>query len=235
MSNWLYDPSVTFEMWSVPHLITIGIIAAILFGIYTFKSSLIPYRKNIRITIGVCLLLSRISLDIWYVSTGVWSVEHALPLELCSIASLACGVMLLTKSRFLFKIFYFIAIGGALQAVLTPALDFGFPQYRYVQFFADHTMLMLAPLLLIWLYDFTITLKSVWKSFFALNIIAACIFFVNQMINANYMFLLHKPSTPSILDVLGPYPFYLLILEGIALGIFILLYLPFRKRTRTQS
>src|SRR5699024_10021654 len=109
------------------------------------------------------------------------------------------------------------------------------PQYRYVQFFADHTMLMLAPLLLIWLYDFTITLKSVWKSFFALNIIAACIFFVNQMINANYMFLLHKPSTPSILDVLGPYPFYLLILEGIALGIFILLYLPFRKRTRTQS
>lgn len=214
-------------MWDSTHLFTISVIFLFLFCVYLFRKKLSPYRRTIRLTIGSLLILIRVSLDIWYISTKQWTLSTSLPLELCSIASLVCGIMLLTKSRFLFEIFYFIAIGGALQAILTPALDFGFPQYRYLQFFIDHTMLILAPLLLIWLYDFRISFKSVWKAFLAINIIAVIVFIINHVIHANYMFLLHKPSTASLLDVLGPYPYYLLSLEGIVLCTFLLLYFPF--------
>ncbi|MNC26259.1 Integral membrane protein [compost metagenome] len=38
------------------------------------------------------------------------------------------------------------------------------------------------------------------------------------------MFLQHKPDTPSLLDLLGPYPYYLLVEEGIALFMFVVMY-----------
>src|SRR5690625_7502091 len=92
--------------------------------IFIFRFQLKPYRKQIRLFIGTLLILSRLSLNIWYVLTGTWSVQHALPIELCSIASLAVGIMLLTKNRFLFETFYFIGIAGAIQAIITPDLLF---------------------------------------------------------------------------------------------------------------
>jgi uncharacterized membrane protein YwaF len=38
---------------------------------------------------------------------------------------------------------------------------------------------------------------------------------------------MEKPPTASLIDVLGPWPWYLLALEGIAFVIFFILYLPF--------
>src|SRR5699024_4941958 len=121
-------------------------------ALFIFRKPLVPYRRYIRLTAGWTLLISRISLDYWYISTGQWFASSSLPFELCSIASIVCAIMLLTKSKFLFEIFYFIAIGGAIQAILTPELLFVFPQYRYIQFFLDHTLLILAPLIMISLY-----------------------------------------------------------------------------------
>lgn len=40
-------------------------------------------------------------------------------------------------------------------------------------------------------------------------------------------YLRAKPRNPSLFDFLGPWPWYLAASEGIALGLFVLLYLPF--------
>lgn len=230
MENWLFDPTTEFYLWGQAHLWTIIISATLLVMLYIGRHRFQSKRKIIRLTVGILLLISRITLDIWYVTTGQWSVTHALPLELCSIASLVCSIMLLTNSRFLFEIFYFIALGGAIQAIVTPELGFGFPQYRYIQFFLDHTLLIAAPLILIWYYHYTITWKSLIYSFVALNLMAALVFGLNLLFNSNYMFLMHKPDTASLIDYLGPHPYYLLALEGIVLTVFTLLYLPFLFR-----
>lgn len=214
-------------MWETTHLLTIACIVVIVLCLFFFRKKLKPYRRVIRLSIGWMLILSRLSLDIWYVTTDQWSIRSSLPLELCSIASLICGIMLLTKNRHLFEIFYFIAIGGAIQAILTPDLNFGFPQYRYLQFFFDHLLLFSSPLVMIWLYDYTITRRSLFKSFIALNLIAGVVFIVNILFSANYMFLRAKPSSGSLLDFLGPYPYYILSLEFVALTIFFILYMPF--------
>jgi len=233
MNNWFYNPDVPFYMWGTSHLVTICLIFGLVVAIFIFKEPLTPYRRFIRLTVGWLLIISRISLDIWYIQTGMWDIRTSLPLELCSIASLVCAIMLLTKSRKLFEVFYFIAIGGAIQAILTPDLLFGFPQFRYIQFFIDHFMLIIAPILMIALYRYTITLKSVLKAFITINILAAIVFIINSFLSANYMFLKHKPSGASLLDILGPYPWYLVSLEGITLAVFFLLYLPFAFKKST--
>src|SRR5699024_10649479 len=186
-----------FQMWDMTHLITIVFALTIILALFVFRKSLYPYRNTIRITVGWLLMISRLSLDFWYISTGQWSLKSSLPFELCSIASIMCGIMLLTKNRSLFEVFYFIALAGAFQAIITPDLNFGFPQFRYIQFFLDHFLLISAPLIMIWLYDFKINHKSLIKSFLALNGIAAVVYCINTMFSANYMFLNHKPNSIS--------------------------------------
>lgn len=227
MYEWFYDPDMPFVIWQTTHIITIIIIFLIVLFLFVFRKQLMPYRRLIRIGIGLALFLSRLSLDIWYIMTDQWSIRSSLPLELCSIASLVCGIMLLTKNRHLFEILYFIAIGGAIQAILTPDLNFGFPQYRYIQFFLDHLLLLISPLMMIWLYGYSITRKSLLKSLITLNAIAGIVFVVNILSSANYMFLREKPSAGSLLDFLGPYPYYILALEFVTIIIFFILYIPF--------
>ena len=222
-----YNPDSNFYMWSTIHLITIFIIFVVIISLFYFREFLQPHRHMIRITMGWTLIFSRLSLDFWYITTGQWSLQTSLPFELCSIASILCAIMLFTKNRHLFEIFYFIALAGAIQAILTPDLNFGFPQYRYIQFFIDHLLLIISPLIMIVLYGFTITRKSLIKSFLALNCIAIIIYFVNVLFSSNYMFLRRKPMSGSLLDLLGPYPYYILSLEVVSLIIFIVLYIPF--------
>lgn len=232
MNSWFYNPESHFEMWGTSHLYTILFISLVLTGLFIFRKSLMPYRESIRISVGWALIISRLSLDLWYVITKQWFITSSLPLELCSIATILCGVMLLTKSYNLFEVFYFIALGGASQAILTPDLQFDFPQFRFWQFFIDHLLLLIAPLILLWLYHFKITLKSLLKSFVLLNIIAVVIFTINILLHANYMFLRQKPTSESLLDFLGPYPYYIFSLEIVVLLIFTILYLPFAWKAR---
>jgi len=227
MQQWFYNPNSNFQMWGMTHIVTIIFIIVCLFALFVFKKTLLPYRRKIRITVGWTLIISRLSLDIWYLSTSQWSVKSSLPFELCSIASIMCAIMLLTKNKSLFEVFYFIALAGAFQAIVTPDLNFGFPQFRYIQFFLDHFLLIAAPLMMISLYDFKVTHRSIIKSFLTLNGIAAIVFCINHIFSSNYMFLSHKPNSASLLDFLGPYPFYLISLELVALLIFSMLYLPF--------
>jgi len=59
------------------------------------------------------------------------------------------------------------------------------------------------------------------------NAYAAAVFPVNVLLDTNYLYIMRKPATPSLLDVLGPWPWYLLPLDAVALGVLFLCYAPF--------
>ena len=69
--------------------------------------------------------------------------------------------------------------------------------------------------------------KSLLKVVIVGNLYYLVLFFINRWLGSNYMFTVHKPETASLMDVLGPWPWYLLTTEGIAAVVFTLFYLPF--------
>src|SRR5699024_12549543 len=100
--------------------------------------------------------------------------------------------------------FYFIGNAGAIQALITADFLFYLPPFRFLQFFIDHFLLILGKLIMIWLYEYKITFFSLVKAFLTINLNAAIVFIIILLIDANYMFLIHKPRSTSLLDILGP-------------------------------
>ncbi|AZK46309.1 TIGR02206 family membrane protein [Paenibacillus lentus] len=233
-----------FVMYSTSHLVGMGLLLlliAVLFAGRRYIGSSVLAMKVIRYGLLGLLLLSEIALNSWYVFEGQWDITDTLPLELCSVSLLLSIVMLLTRNRLLYQILFFAGIGGALQAWLTPSLDFGYPHFRFFHFFIAHGAIILASLYMTWIEHYRPTWKSIAWAMLFLNVLALAVGALNYAIGANYMFLRNKPSTPSILDMFGPHPYYLLAEELIALTMFIVMYALFfwipdlRRRVTRQS
>jgi hypothetical integral membrane protein (TIGR02206 family) len=230
----------SFSLYSLSHvsmIVLFSILATALF-VYRVRLQQNVWKKIIRYLLIGVLVASEISLNIWYTVTDVWDPLDTLPFQLCSISLILCIFMLVSNSYKVFEVTYFFGLAGASQALLTPELFFDFPHYRYFHFFLAHIAIMLACLYMVWIENMTPTFKSIWKAMITINIIAFFVFFVNKWTGGNYMFLARKPSNPSLIDLLGPYPYYIISLELVAVVLFIILYLPFimiNKRKMPKS
>ncbi|MDG5789561.1 TIGR02206 family membrane protein [Evansella sp. AB-P1] len=210
---------------SPAHIIVLIVFVLSMVWIYFHRNK--QYMRHVRWIIFVLLIFSEISLIAWTIYHGLWSVRFHLPLNLCTISLYVTAFMIVFRSYAIFEIVYFFGVGGAIQALLTPDLFYTFPHFRFLHFFIAHIAIILGIFYMVFVYKFRPTFRSMIKSFVALNVIAFIVFWVNIMTGANYMFLARKPEGPSILDLLGPYPWYILSLELVAIVMFILLYLPF--------
>lgn len=221
-----------FFAYSSSHFIMLGIFIFLITCLYVSRKWLKEGQKSkySRIALASVLILCELTLNWWYVDQSIYRTKDTLPLELCSISLYLCIFMLLFNNRFIFQIAYFIGIGGAIQALLTPVLFYGAPHFRFYQFFIAHMGIILAVLYMAWVEGYRPTLKSVGLTMVFLNILLVIVLPINWLTGGNYMFLAHKPETASLLDFLGPYPWYLLSMEAFALFFFLLLYLPFSKR-----
>lgn len=194
-------------------------------------------RSMIKWLLVAALVLPEICLQIWYVSSGIWDRTSSVPLELCSLTMFLSAIMLVTDSRKIYPLVYFAGIGGALQAVLTPSLDYPFPHFRFFHFFVAHVAIIIAPLYMTWIRGYRPSWKSIGWTMVFLNAAALVVGLINLALGSNYMYLMRKPSTPSLLDLLGPHPFYLLVEEMFALVLFVLMFslffvIPDRVRRR---
>ncbi|WP_405155552.1 TIGR02206 family membrane protein [Paenibacillus sp. FSL K6-0108] len=227
--QWLdpYDAE-PFILFSNSHLWAISLIAALIIVMFLFRNGLRSLssnvRRTIRITIASVMFGCEIVLQLWYVYGEVWSLQTSLPLELCSLSLLLSALLLLTRSRLLHSALLFAGIAGALMAIVTPNLGYAFAHFRFIQFFTAHACIILALLYMTWVEQLCPSWRSVFGSMIFVNVAALLVYVMDVLLDANYMFLRHKPDTPSVLDMLGPYPLYILGEEVLAVGMFSLMY-----------
>jgi hypothetical integral membrane protein (TIGR02206 family) len=186
-------------------------------------------KRNMRIALAVALAVTEISIHVWWVYWGIWSIQTTLPLHLCSIMVWITVYVAFTGNKKLYDFTYFLGIGGALQALLTPAdaSMYDIPHYRIMQTLIAHGLLIAIPIYMTVVEGYRPTLASFKRIFIWTNIYMVFIFFLNQAIGSNYLFIAEKPPSPTLLDVLSPWPWYILQLEILAFAILFLLYVPF--------
>ncbi|OBZ18835.1 hypothetical protein A8L34_04575 [Bacillus sp. FJAT-27264] len=219
-----------FSMFSASHWIALASVLVVCLLLYGSRFALRTrsrLRLSVRLLLAIILLSSEAGLQWWYISQGIWRTDSSLPLELCGLTVLLSAIMLLTRSRILYAFLYFAGIGGASIALLTPNLVYPFPHFRFLLFFISHGAIILSSLYMTWVEGFKPSWKSLSFTMLCLNLTAACVWVANSMLGSNYMFLMRKPSTYSVLDYFGPYPYYLLVEELFAFVVFLCMYLAF--------
>ena len=231
-SNKNYD----FEMFSVSHfvIIFILILGSVCLFLLRDKMKAKDWRRT-EIGVAISLIIMEMTYHVWLLVNGSWDVSHAIPLELCSISLILTVILLLSKKKIIYEILLFTALLGASQALLTPVLNYDFPHFRFFHFFYTHLMEIWIPLYFTWAKGYRPTIWSVLKLCIFLNVLMPIITLINKLVDGNYMFLSHKPDSTSLLDVLGPYPWYILSLEGLLIGLSLIVWLIFRDRYEKKN
>ncbi|MGH6878060.1 MAG: TIGR02206 family membrane protein [Rhizomicrobium sp.] len=164
----------------------------------------------------------------WLIATRGWlSPATLLPMQLCDWATIAALLALLRRGQPSFELAYFWAFSGTLQALLTPDLFYGFPDIRFIVFFAFHDGAIAAVLYLMAAYAMrpvpaSIPRVIVWSLLYFVCAVAA-----NHLLHTNFGFLSARPIKASLLDLLGPLPIYDLEIVGLGFVFVLLLYAPF--------
>lgn len=161
--------------------------------------------------------------------------QNSLPLELCNLVMIACVMSLFKPNRLTSEIAYFGGLSGTLLAVVTPDLTQGFPSWAFILFFWGHGATLLAIVFLVAGQSFRPSRGSILRMFVALNVYGLVIGPIDAVTGWNYGYLCRKPSAPSLFDYFGPWPWYLLSIEVIALLSFFLLDLPWRLLARSRQ
>ena len=117
-----------------------------------------------------------------------------LPLQLCSVLVWASAAMLLTRSYRLYEFVYFLGIGGATQALLTPdAGIYGFPHYRWFQTFLAHILIISSAVYMTVVEHYRPTWKSFKRVVIGFNLYIA--FVGDRQRAARQQLFVHRPQT----------------------------------------
>lgn len=228
-----------FHPFGQQHLITIAIGFAAVAAIVMAGKKGGDSRK--RTTAGLALvnlIAFPLSLAAWSSIDAPKSLDNFLPLQLCDITTLTAGFALITRRPLLCALTYFWGLAATMQALLTPALTVGFPHMAFVMFFVQHFAIVAAALYLPMVEGWR-PRQPLWKAplevYFWSVIYLIVAMTINKLLGTNFAFAAHPPVNPSLIDQLGPWPWYLLSMQGIALVFFYLLALPFVSRVRVDT
>jgi len=232
--DWSGDP---FVLFNAAHLTALSIILLINILIIVFRKRFSPRGKVIlRYALAVTLVIVEASWHLWNYAIGAWTIHTMLPFHLCSALVWLSACMLVTKNYRIYEFAYFLGIAGAIQALLTPdAGMYGFPHFRAFQVMMSHGAIITAAITMTFVEGYRPTWASVKRVFIGANIYMIVIFIFNQLTGSNYLFIAYKPETASLMDILPPWPWYILYLEAIGLALCLLLYLPYALRDRRLS
>jgi hypothetical integral membrane protein (TIGR02206 family) len=231
------DPESQSVFLSTEHVAALGVTALLCVVLpVAARTRPGPWTRLLSRALAVVLVAWFLAYHLVVALRGSYALDFDLPLHLTDAATMVAVLALWTFRPLLFELTYFWGLTASLQATLTPGLgsDDRFPGFFYWQYFVTHAGVVLAALLLAFGLGLTAHPRAIPRVFLATAAWAAVAAVGNALTGGNYMFLTERPETPSLLDYMGAWPWYILGAALLALAMFAALDLPFRRRRATR-
>src|SRR5436189_5265195 len=194
-----------FQPYGLPHLtvIFLTIVLPFVLAAIVWRTKSLRAEKVIVGVLSAVLVLNYVVYLIFIRSRGITTWQQMLPMQLCDWGMVVVIVAMCTGNQRWFEVAYFWGIGGTLQAVLTPNLRFGFPDWRFISFFTSHCGIIIGVVFLMLTrryrpYPMSIVRVFLWSEFYFV-----VTFSTDKVAGFSYGFLLRDAEVLAILSLLG--------------------------------
>ncbi len=158
------------------------------------------------------------------------SINRSVPLQLTDLATTAGAYALWSQRHWAAALTYYWGLVLSVQALISPVLRGpDFPNYQFLAFWAIHLLVVWAAIYLTWGRGFRPTWRDYRFVVGATLAWAVITLTFNSIAGTNYGFLNRKPSTPSLLDLFGPWPIYVFVASVLVLVVWALMTCPWQR------
>ncbi len=184
--------------------------------------------SELRFRRGFALLIPcfTVPLQVLQLMPGQYDLSTSLPFQLCDLAWVAAMVALWTRHWAATALVYFWGLTLTVQGIITPSLQDLAPDPRYFMFWGMHFLTVWTAVYL----TFGLKVPVTWRSYrFAVGataLWAVTMTVFNAMTGTNYGYLNRKPAVGTLLDLLGPWPGYVVVEVAVVAGVWALMTWP---------
>ena len=164
------------------------------------------------------------------------TISASVPLRLTDLATVTAAYALWSQRHWAFALTCYWGLVLSTQALISPVLYApDFPHYKFLAFWAIHLLVVWAAIYLTWGRG----MRPQWRSYriavIATLLWAAVTFTFNRIAGTNYGFLNREPATATLLDVLGPWPLYILTAGVVIAMVWALMTWPWERKPRHEA
>jgi hypothetical integral membrane protein (TIGR02206 family) len=223
------------RQFSDPHLAALGVLA-VTAGTSVWAARRHPGRWLVvwpRV-LGLVIVAGWVAEYVADAARGAWNVEYDLPLQLTDAVSAAAVLALWRPRALLVEVLYFWSLTASLQAVLTPDLGQSFPSVYYFAYFSYHVGAIVGACFLVFGCRLYPRPGAPWRVF-ALTLAFAAVAGAGDLITGgNYMYLRDKPAHNSLLNLMGPWPWYIVSTAALAIAMLLAVQLLANRLRRLE-
>ncbi|WP_078312497.1 MULTISPECIES: TIGR02206 family membrane protein [unclassified Mycobacterium] len=157
-------------------------------------------------------------------------IDVSMPLRLTDLATVVAAYALWSQRYWAYALTYYWGLVLSSQALISPVLTGSdFPGHEFLAFWSIHLLVVWAAIYLTWgrgmrptwhSYRLTATVTLSW---------ATLTMTFNAVAGSNYGFLNEKPATASLLDLMGPWPWYVVFAAMLVLTVWALMTWPWER------
>lgn len=140
---------------------------------------------------------------------SAWNINESLPFHMSDWLRFILSVALITRAQWAIVVSVFWGLTLNLQSILTPDVRyFTNPPLEFLQYWGFHGVAFVAAVVFVWGLGLFPTWRGYAVAYGIAFLWATIALVVNALTGANYGYLAHAPAGPSVLDLLGPWPVY---------------------------
>jgi hypothetical integral membrane protein (TIGR02206 family) len=226
----------SFQSFSSQHLITVAGFALVVTLAILGARRVGDSEKRRRLELGVSAIAAALwfGIVLWGFAPSRYNPSWSYPINICDLVALVVPIALVRPHRTWHALLYFWGLSLSTQAVFTPDLVSGPSTLAFWIFWLMHVLIVGGAVYILVVRRYRPTWRDCGFAIAVAWVWLVLIFAFNWATGYNYGYVGNaKPSQPTLIDYLGPWPLRVLWMGLLGSGAMMLLQVPWAL-ARTQ-